>query len=504
MPDDDAKLAKSDDDLIDEAKKRLELCITACDDDRALGMEDLLFRNGDHWTAAEVRQRDLDGRPHLTNNNLPAIIHQVTNDVRQNKQAIHVHPVDDKADPEIAEIMEGLCRHIEYDSAADAAYDTALEAAANCGFGFFRLITEYSNPMSFDQDMKIKRIRNAFTVYIDPNSQEADGSDMRFAFITSRMSKHEFALAYPDADVTQEAIGKGIGDGSDNWIGQDFARVAEYYRVEEAPATLVQMSDGTTQLSTDKKPPAEGVYPVATRRTLVRKICWYKLTSLEVLERAEVPFDWIPIFPVYGDEIDIDGEVKRSGLIRHAKDPIKMYDFWLTGATEEIALRTKTPFIGAVGQFEGMEEDWTNANNRSFAYLEYNPVTIEGSLAPAPQRQPPVDVPSGYIAMAGIARDNIKAVTGIYDASLGNRSNETSGIGIKASWPISTFLTTSTAPFATWAGASSPASRAFTIASALSVFWAKTAPPSRSRSTRNCKHRSKTPRLAQFGPSPMT
>ena len=422
--------ASDDDAIIKEARERLELCIRVNDNDRLLALDDLRFRNGEHWTETERRQRDLDGRPCLTMNNAPAIVHQVTNDVRQNKQAIHVHPVDEFADPDIAEVIEGIIRHIEYDSGADAAYDTALEAAANCGFGFFRLVTEYCDPMSFDQDMKIKRVRNAFTVYIDPAAQEADASDMRFAIITSKMPKGEFKLHYPKAEATDQAI--GIGAGGDNWLGSDYVRVAEYYRIEEVPATLVQMSDGSVKLATDKGKPPEGVYPLASRLTFVRRVMWYKVTGVEILERAQVPFDWIPVFPVYGDELDIDGEVKRSGIIRNAKDPMKMYDFFLTSITEEYALRTKTPYIGALGQFEGMEQDWTDANTRSLAYLEYNPVTLEGTLAPPPARQPMIDVPSGAFAIAGLMRDNVKAVTGIYDASLGNRTNETSGVAIKS------------------------------------------------------------------------
>ena len=422
--------ASDDDAIIKEARERLELCIRVNDNDRLLALDDLRFRNGEHWTETERRQRDLDGRPCLTMNNAPAIVHQVTNDVRQNKQAIHVHPVDEFADPDIAEVIEGIIRHIEYDSGADAAYDTALEAAANCGFGFFRLVTEYCDPMSFDQDMKIKRVRNAFTVYIDPAAQEADASDMRFAIITSKMPKGEFKLHYPKAAATDQAIGTGAGDGT--WLGSDYVRVAEYYRIEEVPATLVQMSDGSVKLATDKGAPPEGVYPLASRPTFVRRVMWYKVTGVEILERAQVPFDWIPVFPVYGDELDIDGEVKRSGIIRNAKDPMKMYDFFLTSITEEYALRTKTPYIGALGQFEGMEQDWTDANTRSLAYLEYNPVTVDGTLSPPPARQPMIDVPSGAFAIAGLMRDNVKAVTGIYDASLGNRSNETSGVAIKS------------------------------------------------------------------------
>jgi hypothetical protein len=424
----------TNDELIAEVRERLELCINASDGDRAEALEDLKFKKGEQWDEQSVRQRELDGRPCLTNNNIPAIIHQVVNDVRQNEQSIHVHPVSDGADEEVAEVIEGLIRHIEYDSGASAAYDTALDSAASIGFGFLRLVTEYCEPTSFNQDMKIKRVRNPFTVYLDPASEESDGSDAEFAIITSKEPKREFERMYPRKDPTIDYIAKGTGDDQ-NWLGEDFVRIAEYYKCEYEPATLVEFSDGIGRTKDDLEaaPLQPGVVPTGrTRATTLRKVMWYKVTAREVLEKAEVPFDWIPVFPVYGDEIDIDGRVTRSGIIRHAKDPAKMYNYWLTAATEEIALRTKAPFIGAIGQFEGVEEDWQAANVKSFPYLEYNPVTIDGTLAPAPQRQQPADVPSGFIAMAGLARDNVKAVTGIYDASLGNRSNETSGIAIRA------------------------------------------------------------------------
>lgn len=422
------------DEIIKEARERLELCITSEDGDRADALEDLKFKKGDQWDEQSVRQRELDGRPCLTNNNIPAIIHQVVNDVRQNEQSIHVHPVSDGADEEVAEVIEGLIRHIEYDSGADTAYDTALDSAASIGFGYFRLVTEYCDPSSFNQDMKIKRVRNPFTVYLDPSHQEPDGSDSEFGIVTTKEPKREFERMYPRKDPTIDYIAKGVGDDQ-NWLGEDFVRIAEYYKFEYETATLVEYSDGVARIKGDgKAPPIPfGVVPTGrTRQTTTRKLMWYKLTAREVLEKAEVPFDWIPIFPVYGDEIDLDGRVIRSGIIRNAKDPAKMYNYWLTAATEEIALRTKAPFIGAMGQFEGVEEDWQMANVKSFPYLEYNPVTIDGTLAPAPQRQAPADVPSGFIAMAGLARDNVKAVTGIYDASLGNRSNETSGKAIMA------------------------------------------------------------------------
>ena len=162
----------TDDELIATAKACLELAQTMDGTSRNEALEDLQFGwGGQQWTEEEMRQRDLDGRPCLTNNNLPAIIRQVTNDIRQNQQSIHVHPSDSAASKEVAEIIEGLCRHIEYDSAADAAYDTATNYAASIGFGYFRAVTEYCSEKSFDQDVKIRRVRNPFTVYTDPGAE---------------------------------------------------------------------------------------------------------------------------------------------------------------------------------------------------------------------------------------------------------------------------------------------------------------------------------------------
>lgn len=430
--------ATGHDDIVVEARDRFSICIEA--DDRADALEDLYFLNGQQWDGDAARQRELDSRPTLTINNVPAILHQVTNDARQNKQSVQVAPVDGDGDPEVATIIEGIIRHIEYDSDADAAYDTALDGAARIGFGYFRLVTEYESPMSFNQVIKIKRIRNPFTVQIDPNAQEADGHDMGYGFISSKIPFDEFVRQYPKASTSGEGIGTATGDDG-IWGSKEWVRVGEYYRVEHTPDTLVMLPNGQPMLKSDEGFKvamdaallgSTSLSPMQERATTVRKVMWYKITGAEVLEKQEIPFDWIPIFPVYGDEIDIDGVVVRNGIIRNLKDPKRMENYWLTSATEEIAMRTKTPFVGALGQFEGLEQDWNDANVRNFSYLEYNPVSIDGTLTPPPQRQPPADVPTGFIAMAQIAGEKVKSVTGIYDASLGNRSNEVSGLAIKA------------------------------------------------------------------------
>lgn len=427
----DEKTQSSDEELLAEVRERLQLCIDAEQRNRQDALDDLRFVAGDQWPENVKRQRTVDGRPCLTVNKLPTFLHQVTNDQRQNRPSIKVHPVDDGADVETAEVIQGLIRHIEYSSNADIAYDTAVNSAAAIGFGYFRLTTDYESESSFDQEIRYKRIRNPFTVYLDPSSQEPDGSDARFAIITTEVPKDEFKREYPDASASS-MMQRGTGDIGRNWISDDMVRVAEYYRYESEAATLIRLSNGETGWKDQLIELPEGVTIVKERESTRKKVCWYKVNGVDVFESAEIPCDWIPVFPVYGDELDIEGKVIRSGLVRHAKDPSQMYNFWMTSATEEIGLRPKAPYIGAEGQFEGHEAEWAQANIRSYPYLEYKPTTVDGQLAPAPQRQPMIDIPTGVLQMAMHAADNIKSTTGIFDASLGAKGNETSGRAIVA------------------------------------------------------------------------
>ena len=428
---DDTQQKLGDADPIVDAKGFMAVCNTADGDNRADALDDLAFLRGDQWDPQVERMREIDNRPCLTINKLPTFLHQVTNQQRMNVPSIKVSPVGSGSDVKKAKILQGSIRHIEYISNADVAYDTAVGHAAAIGFGYFRIVTDYCDPKSFDQDLRFKRIRNPFTVYFDPFSVEADGSDAKRCLIAERVPMADFKREYPDAATAPgNGFDTGIGDPTNkDWWGADFVRVAEFYRIEYTDDELVQLPDGSAEYrSVLEAKNVEIPKGVKTRPTQRPQTMWYKLTAFEVLEKTEIMCKWIPVFPVYGDELDVDGKVTRSGIVRNAKDPAKMYNFWMTAATEEVALRPKTPYIGAEGQFEGYEDDWNAANVKSFSYLEYKPVTLDGSLAPPPQRQPMADMPTGMITMAMHANDNIKATTGLFDSSLGARGNATSGI----------------------------------------------------------------------------
>lgn len=423
-PQNPTNVTLTDEDIIKSMKDRMELAVKATGKSHTDALDDLKFLKGEQWPDRQRKIREQEGRPVLTVNKLPTFLAQVTNDQRQNKASIKVSAVSEDADNTIAEIVQGMVRHIEYTSRADSAYDTAKNSAAGIGFGYFRFVTEYESPTSFNQVIKIKRIRNPFTVYFDPNAQEIDGSDAEWVIITGKMTKKEFKRRYPSAHLTINAFDtvRSGDDSNKDWINSDDIRIAEYYFIERKKYMLYLLPDGRT---VDKLAPGE--IAVKKRETYKKIVHHCFCSPCEVLEKSQILASGIPVFPVYGSEYDLDGEVYRTGLIRNAKDPAMMYNFWMTSATEEIAMRPKTPYIGAKGQFRGEESRWKQANVRSYPYLEYEPVTIDGQLASPPARQQPADVPHGYLTMATHASDNIKATTGIYDSSLGAEGHATSG-----------------------------------------------------------------------------
>nr|BFD63167.1 hypothetical protein BdHM001_18480 [Bdellovibrio sp. HM001] len=428
--------SNSNEDLLKVARDRFKLSEEAFDKTRQLAKEDLEFKAGIQWDEQMRRNREALKRPCLTINRIPQFTRQITNDQKQNRPSIRVLPVDDGADVDSAKIFQGIIRHIEYNSNAESAYDHAFEGAVDKGFGFFRIITDYVSPTSFLQEALIKRIPDHFAVAFDPFSREPDGSDANWAFIFEDMPKDDFKAKYKDADICADDVWQRSHEDYPDWIKPDSCRVAEYFYKDFKQTTVYLLDDGrsVTQEELDelKKSVPDIENSIQNKRsTTTCVVRWAKIVGNQVLEETEFPGQWIPIIPVYGSESMIDGKRVFEGIIRHAKDPQRMYNFWATAETETIALAPKAPFIAAAGQIEGFEDYWQNANTETHSVLPYNPIDISGTPVPPPQRnayEPPTQAITGARMQSA---EDIKATTGIYDAALGARSNENSGIAIQ-------------------------------------------------------------------------
>lgn len=421
------------DDILKQAREVFDLAVDAEEQNRADALDDLRFgRLSEQWPEQAKKARGTD-RPMLTINKMPAFIRQVVNDARQNKPSIKVRPVDDGADVRTAKIYDGLIRNIEYTSNADVAYDTASESAVSIGFGYFRISVEDSFDDDFARDIRVERIANPFSVYGDPFSTAADSSDWNNAFITDLVPRNRFKKLYPGASEQDwDALGSS-DELMRHWVQDEAVLVAEYWAREEVTRSIVKLSDGQVL---DAETYAEnkdlfdvmGVTVIAERDTRSHKVMHHLMTGAEVLETTEWAGRYIPIIPVYGDEVNVQGKRYFRSLIRDAKDAQRMFNYWRTTTTELVALAPKAPYVGAVGAFETDFAKWDSANIESHSVLEYD---VVAGAAP-PQRQPFAGVPAGALQEALNASDDMKAIIGMYDASLGSRSNETSGRAILA------------------------------------------------------------------------
>ena len=418
-------MADDYDSRIQEAIDFLKFANDADTMNRQEALDDLKFGAGDQWPVELQNSRNLESRPIIVVNKVDNYCRQVSNQQRQQRPRIKVHATNTHEDMVDAQTISGIIRHIEVNSNADHAYDNAFEYAVRMGWGYMRVRTDYISEDSFDQEIYIDAIDNPFTVYFDPNSVLPDGSDADRCLITTMMRKDEFRKLYPDAeDGGTSFTQRGTGDSQSEWITKEDIRLAEYYYTVKEKAKLYLLSDGTATFADDKdfftRLAAYGIEVVDTRESYKKTIKYCKLTAVEVLEERDWAGKYIPIVPVYGRHIVIGDKRKKFGMIRYAKDPQRMYNFWQTSITEGVALAPKAKWLLAEGQDEGHENDWTNANIKSFAVLRYKQTDIDGRPAPQPTRLQPEPPQAGIMAAAMGVDNDIKAIMGVFDpAQLG-------------------------------------------------------------------------------------
>jgi hypothetical protein len=418
-------MADDYDPRIQEAIDFLKFANDADTMNRQEALDDLKFGAGDQWPVELQNSRNLESRPVIVVNKVDNYCRQVSNQQRQQRPRIKVHATNTHEDMVDAQTISGIIRHIEVNSNADHAYDNAFEYAVRMGWGYMRVRTDYISEDSFDQEIYIDAIDNPFTVYFDPNSVLPDGSDADRCLITTMMRKDEFRKLYPDAeDGGTSFTQRGTGDSQSEWITKEDIRLAEYYYTVKEKAKLYLLSDGTATFADDKdfftRLANYGIEVVDTRESYKKTIKYCKLTAVEVLEERDWAGKYIPIVPVYGRHIVIGDKRKKFGMIRYAKDPQRMYNFWQTSITEGVALAPKAKWLLAEGQDEGHENDWTNANIKSFPLLRYKQTDIDGRPAPPPTRLQPEPPQAGIMAAAMGVDNDIKGIMGVFDpAQLG-------------------------------------------------------------------------------------
>jgi hypothetical protein len=424
-------------DRFEKMRAAFNEAVTADRDLRQRALDDVryVWVEGNQWDANTRRIREQNGRPCYEFNKLKAAIKQVTNDQRQNRPQVKIRATED-ADEKLAEIFQGLIRNIEASSNADLAYDEAFRFAVTGGFGAWRIETDYEREESFDQCVKISPIRNPFSVYFDASAREWDRRDARHVWVTEVISRDEFAARYPKAEAISFDFG-GSGDSYiHDWWMEDSVRIAEYWYKVPKEKEIVQLStgeivDGEKFAAVADELAAQGITAARTRKVKYDQVMVEVVSGSGVLEG---PTEWagkyIPVIPVWGELTNVDGRDRYQGMVRVARDAQNLYNYHRSVLVEMIANAPKQPLMATPAMVEGYETQWSNIGVANEPVLFFNPdPSAPGAM---PQRAPGPDFPTALANAHALDSDDIKAVTGIYDASLGARSNETSGRAIMA------------------------------------------------------------------------
>jgi len=418
--------------IIKNFMEDFDLAFTAESRNRIDMVDDLRFAALDQWPEDIQKQRA--DRPMLTLDHIGQSIRKVMGNIRQNMPSIKVDPVDDGADKETADVLEDLTRQIEQSSNARNAYINAAKFQVKMGYGVWRVNTVVNSDDIFEQDIVILPILNPFTAYYDPDAIQPQKQDGRFWIISETLSKKKFEATFPDVDIPSGIPRQGVGETQTRWYDSDSIRIGEYFVKSKKKKNITQLSNGivvNTDDITDEDIElykAQDVTPVKDRDVEVDMIDWYKLTAFEILEHQEWPSKFFPIIPVFGEEDNIEGETLIRGIVRAAKDPQRMYNYWNSAAAETIALQPKAPFLVTQDQIKKYKPFWERANTDNLPYLPYEPQPN----VPPPQRLAPPIMQSGLLQQAAISASDIQQATGVFEAAQQPTSENRSGRAVIA------------------------------------------------------------------------
>ena len=409
-----------------------DLAFTAESRNRIDMVDDLRFAALDQWPRdIQIERKD---RPMLTLDHIGQSVRKIMGNIRQNMPSIKVDPVDDGADKETADVLEDLTRQIEQSSNARHAYINAAKFQVKMGYGVWRVNTVNNTDDIFEQDIVILPVKNPFTYYFDPDAIMPQKQDGRFMIISESLSTKQFDAQFPDADRPASIPNQGVGETQTRWYDADTVRICEYFIKRKKKKNITQLSNGTV-VNTDEITEEDialyqeqGITPVKDRDVEVDVIDWYKLTAFKILEHQEWPSKFFPGIPVYGEEDNIEGETMLRGIVRAAKDPQRMYNYWNSAAAETIALQPKAPFLVTAEQVKNYKQFWDRANTDNLPYLPYEP----DGQAPPPQRLAPPAMQAGLLQQAAVSANDIQQATGVFEAAQQPTSENRSGRAVIA------------------------------------------------------------------------
>ena len=419
-------------DFLTDMRQEYKADLEFDEENRNQALDDKKFAAGEQWDPQVLRDRE--GLPCLVINNIPQFTAQLVGDWRESRKAIKVVPSNDE-DVDIASVRGDLIRSIEMESRAGRVYDQAFESGVQCGDGAFRVSVEYARDSVFDQNLYLRPIEDALSVVWDRFSVDPTGRDAKRVFVSDKMPKKEYHQKFGEIPA-DELYGEGFTMGNleaEGWVEQDAYQVTEYWRLVERRRIMGLFEGGHIFIiDDDNQDELLETYgpPIKTRVSWVTYAQMHLCTGFAILSGPyEYMLTRVPILRMSGRITNVGGRRIRYGMVRFMKDAARLKNFWRSVAAEQLGYAPKAKWMATESAVEGYEDKIRKAHTSRDPLLIFSD---EAEFGRNVQRVDPPGIEAALLNESQINAQDMKDVTGIHDASLGIRSNETSGRAIMA------------------------------------------------------------------------
>jgi len=258
-------------------------------------------------------------RPVVEFNILEAYISRLLGEFSKHEPSIDITPAEGvPIDQQVLDVVEGHIRHAIYDANKNGFSYQIYKDLLSGGYSVAKVWTDYSSPMSFNQEIFWGRVFDPTLVGFDPMARASHKGDGQYSFEIYPMTEEDFKREFPKAEVSRMGYQKDI-EGF-NWIYKDAQNnkvilVADYYEKKRKKTKIVKLANGRSMRAKDYEKLQEywdqeqffEQIPVVTssRWTILETVCCYKLTGDQILEYKETDYSYLPHVFFDGNSIDL-------------------------------------------------------------------------------------------------------------------------------------------------------------------------------------------------------
>jgi hypothetical protein len=406
-------------------------------DNREMSMEADLFLNKRDGQWEPQVLNTFKNRPKYTFDECNPIVDGIVGEIRSRDFGITISPAGGQASKEVAKVLEGMVRTIQRISkpSADHIFNTAARVMVGTGFDAWRVINEYRDDDSFNQDLMIQHIPNAQQcVWFDPNAVLQDMSDSEFAWCLTSLTGRVYDKKYPKG--SRMSVEQGIRSQAYPYKKPEEIIIGECLYKKTKYRTLVQMSNGDVYVENEDfqqivdELKAADITVNKTRKRPYDIVYQRHFDGSDWLtDEKETVFCYVPIVPVFGNFRITENKIIYWGIVEKLMDPQRVINYSESRKIEEGALAPKGKVWMSKEQAKSDSVKRTlstlNTNNDPVQFYDYvegqNPPSYVGSPASNPS----------LIETTQTAQNFVQRTSGTYDEDRGTAPPRRSGIAIE-------------------------------------------------------------------------